>query len=58
MPLPAALLARPQKRGIVKEKEKQGDEVEEVFAEDYDDPVKEAEFAKPALYQYCALCFS
>lgn len=48
MPLPAALLARLQKRGIVKEKEKQGDEVEEVFAEDYDDPVKEAEFAKPA----------
>lgn len=24
------------------------DEVEEVFAEDYDDPVKEAEYAKPA----------
>ncbi|XP_063438204.1 polyglutamine-binding protein 1-like [Mytilus trossulus] len=48
MPLPQALLARLQKRGIVKDEQKSADEVEEVFAEDYDDPVKEAEYAKPA----------
>ncbi|OWF35793.1 polyglutamine-binding protein 1-like [Mizuhopecten yessoensis] len=52
MPLPAALLARLQKRGIVKEKEEKpvtltpvpvssSEPVEEVFAEDYDDPTKD-----------------
>ncbi|KAK3585821.1 hypothetical protein CHS0354_038341 [Potamilus streckersoni] len=45
MPLPAALFARLQKRGIVsKEEPKQTpttEEVEEVFAEDYDDPNKD-----------------
>lgn len=54
MPLPPALLARLQKRGIVKETEKTpapvaanktpaGEEIEEVFAEDYDEPAKDAE---------------
>ncbi|XP_033745277.1 polyglutamine-binding protein 1-like [Pecten maximus] len=52
MPLPAALLARLQKRGLVKEKEEipvapaivpvsSSEPVEEVFAEDYDDPTKD-----------------
>ncbi|XP_069141783.1 polyglutamine-binding protein 1-like [Argopecten irradians] len=52
MPLPAALLARLQKRGIVKEKDEppvapviapvsSSEPVEEVFAEDYDDPAKD-----------------
>ncbi|XP_067683269.1 polyglutamine-binding protein 1-like isoform X2 [Haliotis asinina] len=45
MPLPAALAARLAKRGIVKEvakkpEPKQPEEVEEVFAEDYDEPAK------------------
>ncbi|KAH9494525.1 hypothetical protein Btru_042349 [Bulinus truncatus] len=47
MPLPAALLARLAKRGIVKGKNDvnskgsaKSEEVEEVFAEDYDDPSK------------------
>lgn len=50
MPLPAALLAKLAKRGIVDQKQKSsnksvvkpgpGEEVEEVFAEDYDDPSK------------------
>lgn len=54
MPLPPALLARLQKRGIVNEqtttpapaaatKTPAGEEVEEVFAEDYDEPVKDSE---------------
>nr|XP_022296318.1 polyglutamine-binding protein 1-like [Crassostrea virginica]XP_022301575.1 polyglutamine-binding protein 1-like [Crassostrea virginica] len=40
MPLPAALLARLKKRGIIDEQQQQksNEEVEEVFAEDYDDP--------------------
>ncbi|XP_061187428.1 polyglutamine-binding protein 1-like [Saccostrea echinata] len=42
MPLPAALLAKLKKRGIVTEEQsKRVEEVEEVFAEDYDDPIKE-----------------
>ncbi|KAK3103479.1 hypothetical protein FSP39_019546 [Pinctada imbricata] len=41
MPLPAALAARLKKRGLIKEKENKQEEVEEVFAEDYDDPQKE-----------------
>ncbi|XP_060080960.1 polyglutamine-binding protein 1-like [Ylistrum balloti] len=52
MPLPAALLARLQKRGIVQEREEKtviptpvpvssSEPVEEVFAEDYDDPTKD-----------------
>ncbi|KAL5014654.1 hypothetical protein ScPMuIL_008924 [Solemya velum] len=42
MPLPAALLARLQKRGIITRKPDKDEEIEEVFAEDYDDPSKEA----------------
>nr|XP_011411938.1 polyglutamine-binding protein 1 [Crassostrea gigas] len=42
MPLPAALLARLKKRGIIDaQQEKSSEEIEEVFAEDYDDPIKE-----------------
>ncbi|CAG5125587.1 unnamed protein product [Candidula unifasciata] len=45
MPLPAALLARLAKRGILEDKTEtkttsKTEEVEEVFAEDYDDPSK------------------
>ncbi|BFZ10425.1 hypothetical protein BsWGS_13464 [Bradybaena similaris] len=46
MPLPAALLARLAKRGILEDKTEpkttaaKSEEVEEVFAEDYDDPSK------------------
>jgi len=46
MPLPAALLARLAKRGIVEQKQQTGktpqkpEDEEEVFAEDYDDPSK------------------
>jgi len=52
MPLPAALLARLAKRGIVDTKEEtkapsKPEEVEEVFAEDYDDPSKPEQIAKP-----------
>ncbi|GAB1598470.1 hypothetical protein Ahia01_000124100, partial [Argonauta hians] len=39
MPLPAALLAKLSKRGIIKAQEpKKPEDVEEVFAEDYDEP--------------------
>ncbi|XP_014767969.1 polyglutamine-binding protein 1 [Octopus bimaculoides] len=41
MPLPAALLAKLSKRGIIKAQEpKKPEDVEEVFAEDYDEPTQ------------------
>ncbi|XP_048742628.1 polyglutamine-binding protein 1-like [Ostrea edulis] len=49
MPLPSALLAKLKKRGIVPEQQrKPAEEIEEVFAEDYDDPVKENTAPPPA----------
>ncbi|XP_013395140.1 polyglutamine-binding protein 1 [Lingula anatina] len=40
MPLPAALAARLKKRGIIQKEETEPDKVEEVFAEDYDEPLR------------------
>ncbi|XP_005093361.1 polyglutamine-binding protein 1 [Aplysia californica] len=52
MPLPAALLARLSKRGIVEAKpdtktSTKPEEVEEVFAEDYDDPSRPENVSQP-----------
>lgn len=48
MPLPPALQARLQKRGILTKQEQKPVEVEEeVFAEDYDEPVKEGSTQPP-----------